>query len=171
MATYFAFGAFETFLPLFLATMRIGTGEMGIIFAVQVFIIALTKPFFGSLADRIDKRVQIIAGILITGCAVAIIPLGQTFAVFLAASSLFGFGMSLSTVATTAYIADVAKKERVGASMGALSSIMDIGQSSGPVVTGMIIMGSGYMAGFFASFILAILAGIFFAVSVRSPGN
>lgn len=171
MATYFSFGAFETFLPVFLALKGIGAYETGLIFAIQVLIIALTKPFFGKLADRIDKRIQIVTGILILGCSVAVIPIVDSFAGYLAVSSVFGLGMSLSTVATSAYIADIAKKEQIGASMGALSSTMDIGHSGGPLVTGIIITSAGYVAGFFASFILAIFIAIIFAISVwdRTP--
>ena len=83
MATYFAFGAFETFLPLVLASQGITAFETGIIFAVQVLIIAGTKPFFGKLADRFDKRVQIAAGLIILGCSVAAIPLVSSFTLFL----------------------------------------------------------------------------------------
>ncbi|MEN6443287.1 MAG: MFS transporter [Methanoregula sp.] len=171
MATYFSFGAFETFLPVFLASKGIGAYETGIIFAVQVLIIALTKPFFGKLADRIDKRYQIAAGILILGASVAVIPIMGSFAGYLAVSSIFGLGMSLSTVATSAYTADIAKKEQIGASMGALSSTMDIGHSGGPLVTGIIITSAGYVAGFFASFVLAILIAIVFALSVRDTAQ
>jgi len=171
MATYFAFGAFETFLPLYLLSQGIGAVEIGIIFAVQVLIIAATKPFFGKLADRIDKRIQITAGILILGSSVAAIPFVHTFAGILVAGSVFGFGMSLSTVATSAYTADVAKKEQVGASMGALSATMDIGHAGGPVVTGIIITVLGFAAGFVASFVLALFVAVIFAVSVRTPGK
>jgi MFS family permease len=78
--------------------------------------------------------------------------------------------MSLSTVATSAFTADIAKKEQMGASMGALSSVMDIGHSSGPLITGIIIAGSGYGAGFLASLLIALAVCGFFAVSVRDPG-
>ncbi|MDD1719047.1 MAG: MFS transporter [Methanoregulaceae archaeon] len=167
MATYFAFGAFETFLPLVLLSRGISAYETGILFAVQVLIIAVTKPFFGRIADRIDKRVQIFTGLLVLGCSVAALPFASGYAVFLLASSLLAVGMSLSTIATSAYIADIAKNEEMGASMGALSSIMDIGHSAGPLVSGIIIAGSGYGTGFFASFLLcAVIAGLF-ALSVR----
>jgi len=46
MATPFASGMFETFLPLFLFKTGIGAGGISIIFAVQVLIIAATKPVF-----------------------------------------------------------------------------------------------------------------------------
>ena len=79
--------------------------------------------------------------------------------------------MSLSTVATSAYVADVARKEPIGASMGALSSTMDIGQMAGPLVTGVIVTAAGYVYGFFASFALTIAVAMIFAISVRDqPG-
>ncbi len=170
MATYFAFGTFETFLPLILLSRGMGAYQAGILFAVQTLVIALTKPFFGGLADRVDKRIQIISGLFILGCSVAAIPLASSFAVFLAVSSLLALGMSLSTVATSAYTADITKKEQLGASMGALSSVMDIGHSAGPLLTGIIITGSGYGAGFMASSLLAVGVCGFFALSVRESG-
>lgn len=168
MATYFAYGALETFLPLYLFSRGFGAYETGIIFAVQVLVIAATKPFFGRIADDIDKRIQIGAGLVITGCAVAVIPILPSFGMILLASSVFGMGISLSTVATSAYVADIAKKEQIGASMGALSSIMDIGQTSGPLVTGIIITAAGYATGFLTSFLLALAVTVVFAVSVRN---
>ncbi|MDD1706902.1 MAG: MFS transporter [Methanoregulaceae archaeon] len=169
MATYFAYGAFETFLPILLYTLGISAYETGIIFAVQVLIVAVTKPLFGWIADRVDKRIQIVAGLILIGCSIAIIPLAPSFLHFLAVSSVFGLGISVSTVATSAYVADVAKKENIGASMGALSSIMDIGQSTGPLFTGIVIMAAGYTSGFFLSFLLAIAVTVVFVASVIEP--
>jgi MFS family permease len=171
MATYFAFGAFETFLPLFLLSNRIDAYQIGIIFAVQVLIIAGTKPFFGKLADQFDKRYQITAGLIILGSSVAIIPFTTGFYEILFVSAVCGLGMSLSTVATSAYVADVARKEEIGASMGALSSTMDIGHAAGPLVTGIIVMAAGYAYGFFASFLLTVTVAIVFAVSVRNKSE
>ena len=171
MATYFAFGAFETFLPIFLSSRGITAYETGIIFAAQVLIIAATKPLFGRIADRIDKRIQIVAGLILLGCAIAIIPRGISFPWFLAVSSLIGLGMSISTVATSAYVADVARKENIGASMGALSSIMDIGQSAGPLITGIVIMAAGYTTGFLVSFLLAIVVVVVFVFPVFQPAH
>ena len=171
MATYFAYGALETFLPLYLFSRGVDAYQTGIIFAVQVLVIAGTKPFFGRMADRIDKRIQIGAGLVITGFAVAVIPFLPSFGMFLLASSLFGIGISFSTVATSAYVADIAKKEQIGASMGALSSIMDIGQTGGPLVTGIIITEAGYATGFLMSFLLALAVIVVFAVSVRNRAD
>jgi MFS family permease len=132
-----------------------------------VLVIALTKPFFGRIADRVDKRVQIVIGLLVLGGSVAALPFGSSFAGFLLISSVLGLGMSLSTVATAAYVADIARKEELGASMGALSSIMDIGHSAGPLVTGVLIATTSYGTGFLASFGVALVVCVFFGLSVR----
>ncbi|MFZ3058817.1 MAG: MFS transporter [Candidatus Methanoperedens sp.] len=162
MATYFSFGTFETFLPLFLASRGVDPYQTGIIFAVQVLLIAATKPVFGWIADRIDKRIQICVGLLLSGIAIAAIPLSSSFPHFIVISIGTGLGISLSTVATSAYVADIAKMEEIGASMGALSSTMDIGHSMGPLVTGIIITVVGFTAGFFASFVLTlVITGVF----------
>jgi MFS family permease len=79
--------------------------------------------------------------------------------------------MSISTVATSAYVADVARRENIGASMGALSSIMDIGQSAGPLMTGIVIMAAGFTAGFLLSFLLAIIVVVVFVFSVFQPAH
>lgn len=61
--------------------------------------------------------------------------------------------------------------------MGALSSTMDIRHSAGPLVTGILISSTGFMSGFFKSFLLAAGVSVVFAISikdkkiVRSPGN
>jgi MFS family permease len=166
MATYFAFGAFETFLPVYLYSLHFEAYQIGIIFAIQVLIIAVTKPFFGRIADHVDKRYQIIIGLLITGITIAVVSFTVTFPGFLAVSAVFGLGISLSTVATSTYVADMAKKDQIGASMGALSSIMDIGQSAGPLVTGIIITIAGFTIGFFAGFILVLAVTGIFVLSV-----
>jgi MFS family permease len=166
MITYFAFGIFETFLPVYLVSLQFEAYQIGIIFAIQVFIIAATKPYFGRIADRIDKRIQIAVGMVVTGLGIAAVPFAATYPGFIAASAVFGLGMSLSTVATTAYVADIAEREQIGSSMGALSSIMDIGHASGPLVTGLIITLTGYGTGFLAGFILALVAAVIFVLSV-----
>jgi hypothetical protein len=46
---------------------------------------------------------------------------------------------------------------------------MDIGQSGGPLLTGIIVAGIGYGAGFFASCAIALVVCVVFILSVRDP--
>jgi MFS family permease len=162
MATYFAFGAFETYLPIYLSDAGFSAGMIGFIFSMQIVAIAVTKPVFGRVADRIDKRVQIAAGLLVIGLSMLLLTFFTTTVFVISVSLLFGLGMSFSTVATSAYTGDIADKDKLGTSMGALSSVMDIGHSSGPLVTGFVITWLSIRAGFVASFVLcAIIAAVF----------
>lgn len=171
MGTYFVFGAFETFFPVYLVSQGFEAYLIGIFFAVQVLSIALTKPFFGKMADKNDPRYQIMAGLMLLGVSVFLIPFCSTIILLFILTLASGLGMSLSTVATTKYIADIARKEEMGASMGALSSIMDIGHSSGPFVTGVIITSSGYVMGFLSGLLLALVITIYFGMMTVTKKN
>lgn len=166
MATYFAFGAFETFLPLLLGDRGVTALETGVVFAVQVLVVAAAKPLFGRAADRADKPPQIAGGLLVTGAAIALLPFAPSFPSFLAVGAVIGLGLALTTVTTSAYVAEISQRECIGASMGALSSIMDIGHSAGPLVTGIVIAAAGYAWGFMLAGLLAVAVTAVFAVSV-----
>ena len=55
VATYFAFGVFETYLTVYLLGLWIDPGRIGLIFSIQVLAIAALKPFFGTIADTVNK--------------------------------------------------------------------------------------------------------------------
>lgn len=166
MSTYFTYGAVETYLPLFLQQKGFSAYDTGIIFAAQIFTIAATKPLLGKAADRVDKRKQIALGLMALGLAVAMIPYAGDMAGLLVISVVAGLAISTSTIATTTYTADICKEKELGASMGALSGIMDIGQTGGPLLTGVIITVASYSAGFLASTFLAfVVAALFLYVT------
>jgi MFS family permease len=164
MATYFAYGALETYLPLYLTKLNIPAREIGLIFSVQILSIALSKPLFGKLADKIDKRKIILVGVLILGLAIGVLGYFQTIIAAVILGLIFGLGLSFSTVATSSYVAEVTEQDKLGASLGALSSIMDIGQTIGPFITGIVITYFSFTAGFSLSLVLAIITGLLFYV-------
>jgi DHA1 family multidrug resistance protein-like MFS transporter len=170
MATYFCYGVIETYLPIYLQGQGVPAYQIGLVFSLQVLSIALTKPLFGRLADRVDRRVQVLFGILFLGAFTALVPLFHGVFAVGAVAVLFGLAMSVSTVATSTYVADVAKEKNLGASLGALSSIMDIGHSSGPFIAGVIITASVMGAGFIVSAGVSVLAAIAFVV-LAFPGT
>jgi MFS family permease len=121
LATYFAFGVTETFVPIYATTLGISAGKIGIIFSLQIVSIAITKPFFGKLADRMDKRLQILAGLAFLGLSIGLLPSFSSYFALTIISVLFGIGMSFCTVATTTYAAETAKQENLGIIITAIS--------------------------------------------------
>jgi MFS family permease len=164
MATYFAYGVMETYLPIYLSGQGVPAWQIGLIFSAQVLSIALTKPLFGRLADRVDRRVQVLAGIVLIGAFVAVVPLFRGAIPVATAGILFGLAVSVSTVATSTFVADVVTRENIGASLGALSSIMDIGHSAGPFIAGVVIAATVISGGFFLAGGVCILCALLFTV-------
>lgn len=165
MSIYFSFGVLETFLPIYLHKNNYGGPAIGLIFSLQILSIALTKPFFGKIADRRDKRLLIVAGMAIIGFCMAGLPLFSNYIILVFLSLMFGVGMSLATVSTNSYVGDIVEKKDLGSSMGALSSIMDIGHSFGPLLTGAIIFYSSLTFGFLFSLLVSLGAVLFFSIS------
>lgn len=162
MATYFIYGVLEAYLPVYLSNHHISASSIGILFSVQVVSIALTKPLFGRLADRIDKKIQIIVGISILTLTTFLIYNFSNYWLLLLDVLFFGLGMSLSTVATGTYVSDHVSSSKQGTSMGLLSALMDVGQTSGPFFTGFIVTLFSYQIGFYFAALIGLLSAIFF---------
>jgi MFS family permease len=164
MSIYFAYGAFETYLPLYLTRLNIPAQQIGMIFSVQILSIALSKPLFGKLADKVDKRILILAGAILLGFSIGILGFFQSITGAIILGLIFGLSLSFSTVSTSTYIAEVTKPDKLGSSLGALSSIMDIGQTIGPFITGIAITYFSYKIGFILYLLLVMITGLVFYI-------
>lgn len=68
-----------------------------------------------------------------------------------------GFGFATVMASTPALISELAAKELVGTSMGFLSTIMDVGQTLGPMISGLIFATGLRYVGLFSSLTLVLL--------------
>lgn len=158
-AILFAYGTFETFLPLYSIKIGLSAYEVGIFLSAQVITLAFTKPVMGRFSDKHGRRPQIFAGAIIGAACIGSFSLFTSFLPLLLLSILFGLALSIVTSATSALIADLSRKETHGSAMGTLGSVMDIGHTTGPLV-------SGFIAAYFSialSFIGAALILLIFA--------
>jgi MFS transporter, DHA1 family, multidrug resistance protein len=167
MAIYFNFGVLETYLPIYMHNHGFSAQSIGLIFTLQILSIALTKPLFGKLADRANKRIQIIFGMIILITPIIAMSFLHNYYLIMLLSIVFGLGMSLATIATNSYVGDIVKTEELGSSMGALSSIMDIGHSSGPFIAGFIITYYSFEFSFLAAAAVGTLTTIYLFFNKR----
>ncbi|MBI5190079.1 MAG: MFS transporter [Nitrospirae bacterium] len=166
----FAYGTFETFLPLHALKEGHSAYIVGLLLSSQVITLALTKPVMGRFSDRHGRKPQIIAGTL----AGALCLLGFSVSIgllpLLSLSVMFGLCISVVTSATSAYIADLSRKEGLGSSMGILGSVMDIGHTTGPLAAGFIAAAFGFGAAFMgAAAVLGLACASFTVVMATSP--
>lgn len=164
-AILFAYGAFETFLPLHALRQGLSAYQVGICLSAQVISLALTKPMMGRFSDRHGRPPQIFAGALLGALSVAGFALFSSFVPFLMLSVFLGISMSTLTSATSAFIADLSRTAR-GSAMGILGSIMDMGHTSGPLVGGFVAVGLGYHFTFITAAAVLVSMALLFAMVI-----
>jgi len=105
---------------------------------------------------------------LTSALALAVISSTTRFPLLLLISVAYGFGFSMVTSSTPALVSELTQKNFVGTAMGFLSTIMDVGQTLGPIITGFILATSlGYLGSFsLLSAILLAACAIFVATKV-----
>jgi MFS family permease len=137
---YFAYGAIETYLPRYLTeNSKFSTLEIGSLFTGQIVVVALTKPIMGRLSDRHGRVPIIIGGLILGGLVSAALSFSLNWFVLIALIGLFGLGLSTVTASTSALVADLSRSSNRGSALGLLSTIMDVGQSLGPILTGVML--------------------------------
>jgi len=164
---YAAFGFLEVYLPLELSGRGWQPWQIGPLFTAQVLMTAVTKPFVGRLTDRLGRVLVIVSGLILSGAALFLLAWVESYALLAMCSCLFGLGIAAVTTATAALVSDLADENAYGAAMGVLSSIMDVGQSTGPIVGGLLAGALGYPAAFGAVAALLTSAAILFPAVVR----
>ena len=71
----------------------------------------------------------------------------------------FGIGMAMVVSSTTAYVSDLSKKEDYGSAIGTLSTIMDIGQTIGPILSGYVLLAFSF-GGVFLMVSIVLIASV-----------
>lgn len=164
----FAYGAFETFLPLYSIKIGLSAYEVGIFLSAQVITLALTKPLMGRFSDKHGRKPQIFTGAIIGALCIGSFSLFKSFVPLLVLSILFGLSLSIVTSATSALIADLSSRETHGSAMGVLGSIMDIGHTTGPLFSGVVATYFGFGKAFIGvSLVLMISVTVFWVGIVR----
>lgn len=169
-AILFAYGTFETFLPLYALQNGMTAANVGILLSGQIIVLALTKPIMGKISDRHGRKPQIVLGGLLGAVCVGGFSISASFYSLLCLSIAFGLCLSVVTSATAAYIADLSRPETGGTAMGMLGSIMDVGHTAGPIVSGVVATWFGYAQSFLAAAFI-LLAGSMLFVLVAGIWN
>ena len=135
---YYTFGAVEYFLVGYLKdVVQLDAFQIGIIMGSQIIAVILAKPFMGRVSDKIGRRSPIIAGSIVSGLPLLIIPFSTQSVILLLLSITYGLGFAMVTSSTPALVSELAPRNLTGTAMGFLGMTMDVGQTIGPLITGM----------------------------------
>lgn len=167
-AYYLVNGSLTAFLPLY-AHERVGmsAAQIGLLFAAQTITTLAIRPLIGIASDRLGRRGAIAAGLI--ACAVSVGGISSAgSAIGLCAGVLsYAAGVAITTAATSAYITDVAPRQRLGAAHGVFGTIYDIGDAGGPLLGGVLVEATSYTTTFRIMAALAFMTAIGFVVLSR----
>lgn len=147
-AVFFAYGAFEIIFPLYAMWLGIAVWQIGIIMGLQLAGVIIFKPVFGRLSDRVGRAPVILSGLILCALTMGGLSFWDSIIGLGVLNVGFGIGFALVTSSTRPFAADLVQSNQLGASLGVLSTLMDIGHMAGPPVLGMVTVIMGYRAGF-----------------------
>jgi MFS family permease len=166
---YFVFGSVDFFLVGYLTDVaKMNLLLVGIIQTFEIIALIVVRPLVGRVSDKIGRTKPIVAGIVASCVLVAAIPFTTQFPLLLLLA--VGYGASFATVlsSTSPTVADLVPTALVGASMGFLATTMDIGQTLGPIVSGLIFATNLRYTGMFLSLsVLLVISSIIFLLSKK----
>ena len=162
---FFAFGIIEAYVVRYALLLHFDAWLIGLIPAILTLMLFVFKPLMGYFSDKVGRRLIILVGLLLGGGVSWLLPITTNYIWVILILCAFGIGMAMVLSSTAAYVSDLSKKEDYGAAIGTLSTIMDIGQTIGPILGGYVLFVFSYGGLFFmVSIVLFISALIFYVI-------
>ena len=157
---YYVFGAFDFYIAGYMINvLKYTTFGQGLVYSTVLVVAIFARPSMGRVSDRIGRRIPIILGCILSAVALATIPYITDFTTLIVLLVAYGFGFATVTASTSPLMCDIAPNEIVGTSMGFLNTTMDIGQTIGGFVSGLVFASSLHYAGVFLVFAAVLLFG------------
>jgi len=168
---WMGFGALLPVLPLYITEQGIDTATLGWIVAAWPAARLLGEPLFGWLADRGDKRLLMLGGLLATAVVVPL-PLVLTgVPALVLGRALAGLATAAYDPAARAYILDATPPAERGAAFGLYSSAQMGGLLLGPAFGGVgAALGGGYVFPFVFCSVAVLAAALLLGLTImRRP--
>lgn len=143
-AAFVALYTLKAFLPIFALEAGVSIALVGLFFSLSEAVHVLGKPVCGRLADKLGYLRAISLGMLLLAAALPLARSLDSGALFLLPAGLLGVAQALVFPAAKALIADDISADNLGAGMGLLGALQNVGKVAGPVLGGFAIGALGY---------------------------
>lgn len=143
------FGMFVSFMPLYIRDLGLSTTAVGLVFATQALVNAVSRAPAGWLYDHASNRALLVtAGS--TALALAMVAFGfcRSLSSLLATAAAMGFSMGMAFTVICTLIADSVPKEMRGLAMGCYNTSVYAGMLACSLAMGRVIRAYGFQAGF-----------------------
>jgi MFS family permease len=163
---YYVYGSVEFFLAGYLPeVVHLNSFLTGVIITSIIGVAIFARPYLGRISDKTGRKVPIIVGLVVSGLPLLIIPFVSDFWILLVLAIVYGIGFAAVTAAAPPLITELVPKDTVGTSMGFFDTVMDVGQTIGPIVSGLIFAATlQYSALFFSLTLVLLLSCVVFVL-------
>ena len=160
-----ALGVFFTFFPLYALQYGLDAGQIGMIFAAQAIVNALSRIPLGRISDQADKTKLAVWGFLGLSAVLVGFGLTHTLTAFIILAMVSGAVQGLGFTPLGALISEVVPMESRGLAMGGYNTAIYLGMMLGAAGMGPVIQRLGFEKGFFgAAVINLVFTGIYYAI-------
>ena len=125
-------------LPLFFAAGGLGIAQIGLLACIYPGVWGAAQLVTGALSDRLGRKVLIVAGMVLQGAAIILLPFLHGFAWWAVAMVLLGLGTALVYPTLLAAISDVAHPEWRASAVGVYRLWRDSGYAIGALLAGVL---------------------------------
>jgi predicted MFS family arabinose efflux permease len=161
----FGYGAITSFSAVYADAL--GISPKSIYLTTLAVVILLTRPFSGSLADRIGYRRVFVPSLALIACGIALLTVRGTRASFVASAVVFGLGFGTAYPTFAAYVMRDVNPRRRGAAFGAILAAFDTGIGTGSTTVGWLIQEFGFTTAFGTAAVLSAIALPYFLIVDR----
>jgi MFS family permease len=161
----FGYGGITSFVAIY-ATQN-GITPPSLFFTVCSIAMVLTRPFSGTLADRIGPVKVLAPCLLLTAVSYALLAIGGSKGMLIVAAIVFGIGFGSAYPAFAAFVMRHVEDTKRAAAFGGILAALDTGIGSGSITLGWIIQRHGFSAAYFTAACVAALALPWFLLTRR----
>lgn len=166
---YYVYGSVEFFLAGYLPeVVHLNSFLTGVIITSIIGVAIFARPYLGRISDRFGRRIPIAAGLIVSGLPLLIIAFASDFWILLALAVIYGIGFAAVAAAAPALITELVPRDTVGTSMGFFDTVMDVGQTIGPIISGLVLAVSLQYSALFFSLTFVLLLSCIIFVLVRA---
>ena len=150
--------------PLVFAAAHLDVGRIGALAAIYPATWGIAQLVTGAWSDRVGRKWLIAAGMWVQAIGIALVALGDRFAVFAAGCVLLGAGTAMVYPTLLAAIGDVAHPSWRASSVGVYRMWRDLGYAIGAVLAGLTADAFGLAAAMWIVAAVTLLSGMVVAV-------
>jgi MFS family permease len=154
----FGVGVFITYLPLHAHEQGLTYGQIGLVFAVQGLVNALSRLPCGHLSDRVKRRrLLVVWGLMGVAASLVGYGLSRRPLHFILSAAAMGIGMGLTFTSVAALCVETVSPEHRGMAMGGYNSAIYLGMMVSAAGLGPIIGVIGFKDGFLLTTLITLL--------------